>query len=173
MLFKSQGGNNEWRLNKRALKKAIVLGLIIVVILSVTNAFGISGTMPESGIEIKIEKEWKGYHCGYTEPLRVVIYTENQWEEIWKKVQVLRLPVPELPKIDFEKEMIIAVFMGTRSSGGYEIEIKNISKTEKEIVVGVEEKEPSPDSLRTMALTSPYHVVIVKRSSLPVRFQSL
>ena len=154
-------------MTRSRLQNIKVLGGITVLLLGIQTAYAVSG------IKLKIEKEWKGYHCGYTEPLRVVIYTENQWDEIWKKVQVLRLPVPELPKIDFGKEMVIAVFMGTRSSGGYEIEIKNISKTEKEIVVGVEEKEPSSDSLRTMAVTSPYHLVIVKRSSLPVRFQSL
>ena len=35
----------------------------------------------------------------------------------------------------------------------------------------VEETEPSPESLQTMALTQPYHVVVVKRSPLSVRFR--
>ena len=120
---------------------------------------------------IGVEKEWKGYHCGYTKAARLIVKTEDRWKEVWGKVHRLRLPQQELPKIDFQKEMVIAVFMGERKSGGYEIEIREIIKTEKEIVVQVEEKEPSPESLRTMALTQPYHIVVVKKSPLPVRFQ--
>lgn len=121
--------------------------------------------------EIKIRQQWKGLYCGYREPTRLVIKTEDQWREVWEKLRFLRLPRPELPKIDFEKEMVVAVFMGECTSGGYSIEIINIIRTEEEIVVVVEEKEPLPESLRTMALTQPYHVVVVKRSPLPVRFR--
>ena len=88
-------------------------------------------------------------------------------------MNVLRLPRPELPKIDFEKEMVVAIFMGERSSGGYEIEIINIIKTEKQIVIEVEEEEPPPESLRTMALTQPYHIVVIKRYTRPVVFSKL
>jgi len=86
-------------------------------------------------------------------------------------VYLLRLPKPAVPKIDFEKEMVIAVFMGERKSGGYEIKITKIIKTEKEIVVEVEEKEPPRESLQSMALTQPYHIAVIKSSPLPVRFQ--
>ncbi len=149
------------------------LGMIIVLLLGIQTAYAVSGTTPKiATIRLKIEKQWKGNHSGYTKATRLVIYTQNQWKEVWEKINSLRLPKPELPNIDFKKKMVIAVFMGERQSGGYDIEIIDIFKKEKEIVVVVDEKEPSPDSLQTMALTSPYHVVIVKRSSLPVRFQN-
>lgn len=160
-------------MNKRRWEKAVVLGMLIAVFLQSKNTFAISGVIPETGAKVKIEKEWKGYNCGYYEPSRVVIYTEDQWKEIWEKVHALRLPRPQLPKIDFEKKMVVAVFMGNRSSGGYEIEIIKISKTEKEIVVEVKEKEPPPESLQTMVLTQPYHIVVIKKSLLPVKFQYL
>ncbi|MFV1951057.1 MAG: protease complex subunit PrcB family protein [Nitrospinota bacterium] len=118
-------------------------------------------------------KEWKGYYSAYTEPLKLVIKTEEQWKEVWTKVHALQFPEPELPKIDFEKDMIIAVFMGERRSGGFSIEIKNIVKTDKEVVVEVEERRPDPGSIVTMALTRPYHMLVVKTSSLPLRFQYL
>lgn len=152
-----------------------VLSLVMVVVLALGTqmTYGLSGLAPDTGIKLKIERQWKGNYCGYTKATRSVIYTEEEWRDAWEKINILRLPKPELPKIDFEKEIVIAVFMGERLSGGYSIEIINILKTEKEIVVVVEEKEPPPESLKTMALTSPYHIAIIKRSVLPVRFQSL
>jgi hypothetical protein len=156
---------------KRKSEIATVWGVLVAALLPITNTFALSGMMPETGRKVRIEEEWKGYYCNYAKAAKIVIYTADQWKEIWEKAQTLRLPKPELPKIDFAKKMAIAVFMGHRSSGGYEIEIVNISKTEKEIVVEVREREPPPGSPRTMALTQPYHIVVFKRYPLPVRFQ--
>ena len=165
----------------KVFKKTIIFGIAIIIVLSIqTVALPLSlkskienrkSIKPEPSIKIKMEKEWKGYHCGYTEPSRLVIKTEDIWKDVWAKVYAFQLPKPKLPKIDFEKDMIIAVFMGERRSGGFSIEIKKIIKTDKEIVVEVEEREPDPGSIVTMALTQPYHIVVVRISSLPLRFQ--
>ena len=159
-------------MSKKNLKRVIVFGIAITIILLSENTFPLSGTIPETGVNIKIQKEWKGFHSDYREATSLVIKTEEQWKEVWERVHLLRLPRPELPKIDFQKEMVIAVFMGERSSGGYSIEIIKITKTAKEIVVVVKGKEPPPGSLRTMVLTQPFHIAVVKGFSLPVRFQN-
>jgi len=148
-----------------------LLGVLIVVFSFAGSILVCGDTALQTGETITIQQEWKGYHCGYTEPSTLVIQTEDGWKEVWQRVHRLRLPRPELPQIDFQKEMIIAVFMGKRSSGGYDIEIVRITETREEILVDVKEKEPPPGSLRTMALTQPYHIVVIRRSPLPVRFQ--
>jgi len=159
-------------MDKKILIRGVVPVVIVVaIVLNVEECCALSKEKQEVKKTIGVEKEWKGYHCGYTKAARLVIKTEDRWKEVWGKVHRLRLPQQELPKIDFQKEMVIAVFMGERKSGGYEIEIRKIIKTEKEIVVEVEEKEPSPESLQSMALTQPYHIVVVKSSPLPVKFQ--
>lgn len=160
-------------MKRRMLKKAAFLGVTIALILFSKNTSAQPGTRPETAVEIKILQEWKGTYSSYPNSSRLLIKTEDQWQEVWEKVHALRLPCPELPEISFEKKMAIAVFMGTRRSGGYEIMIKKITKKEKEIIVEVEEKEPPPESLRTMALAQPYHIVVIKRPLLPIRFQDL
>jgi len=145
--------------------------IVFAIILNVEERCALSKEKEEVKKAIGVEQEWKGYHCGYTKAARLLIKTEGRWKEVWEKVHHRRLLKPELPKVNFPKEMVIAVFMGERRSGGYEIKIRKIIKTEKEIVVEVEEKEPSSEFLRTMALTQPYHIVAIKTSSLPVRFQ--
>ena len=159
-------------MDKKILIRGVVPVVIVVAILSnVEECCALSKEKEVVKKTIGVEKEWKGYHCGYTKAARLVIKTEDRWKEVWRKVHLLRLPKPAVPKIDFQKEMVIAVFMGERKSGGYKIEIKKIVKTEKDIVVEVEEKEPSPESFQSMALTQPYHIVVVKSFPLPVRFQ--
>jgi hypothetical protein len=56
-------------------------------------------------------------------------------------------------------------------SSDLEIEITKIEERKEEIVVEVEEKEPPPDAIRTMTLTQPYHLIVIKRSPFPVKFQ--
>ena len=145
--------------------------VLFATILFIQNIFGLSGITAEIRAEIKVEKEWKGNHCGYTEPERLVVKTKDQWMEVWRKMHRLRLSTPELPLIDFKKEMVIAVFMGERKTGGYEIEIIRVTQKESKIFVEVEEKEPPSDSVQTMVLTQPYHLIVIPKPSLPVTFQ--
>ena len=150
--------------------RAIVFGSIATLALGGQMiCISSAGTVPAKAIGI--EREWRGSSSGYTESTQLVVRTEARWADVWAKLHQRRLPRPELPPIDFEREMALAVCMGERPSGGYAIQILDVLRAEETIVVQVEETEPSPESLQTMALTQPYHVVVVKRSPLPVRFQ--
>ncbi len=150
--------------------RAIVFGSIATLALGgQMTCISSAGTVPAKAIGI--EREWRGSSSGYTESTQLVVRPEARWADVWAKLHQRRLPRPELPPIDFELEMALAVCMGERPSGGYAIQILDVLRAEETIVVQVEETEPSPESLQTMALTQPYHVVVVKRSPLPVRFQ--
>jgi len=160
------------RMESEIFQQRPLFGIVIfATILFIENILGLSGIMSETRAEIKVEKEWQGNHCGYTEPERLVIKKEDLWRGVWGKMHRFLVPRPELPVINFEKEMVIAVFMGERKTGGYEIEIIRITEGEKKLIVEVEEKEPPSDSVQTMALTQPYHLIVIPKSSLPVRFQ--
>ena len=159
-------------MDKRIFKMS-VLGVLSIVIAMILNGYGVSalpGSGEEAIMEVEIKGEWKSYHSGYTEPARLVIETEGEWKEVWEKVVDFQIPKPKLPEVDFETDMIIAVFMGEQRTGGYSIDITRIIKKEEEIVVQVEEKHPDPDLLVTMALTQPYHMVVIQKSRFPVRF---
>lgn len=157
----------------RKIKQAIVsLGPAAAVMLLCSRGPFIFSEMDQNApASIEIEKEWEGYHSGSLSPTRMVISTPAQWKEIWEKIQSREFPIPDAPEIDFNKNMVLAVFMGEQKSGGYEIRITKIIKTEDNILVEVLEKKPSPDSFSAMALTSPYHAVLIKKYSLPVKFQ--
>lgn len=157
-------------MNIGEIAKTSFLGIVLAFLPFCANNFAPSGTEPVGDINIKIEREWKGYYCGYTEPSQFVGINEDQWMAVWGKVHSFQIPQPQLPKVDFEKEMVIGVFMGVQKSGGYDIVIKKIIKREEEIAVVVEKREPPFDSIQTMALSQPYHIAVIKRFALPVSF---
>lgn len=59
----------------------------------------------------------------------------------------------------------ITIAMGERSTGGYEISIKNIKIKEEKVVIYVEEKSPAPTDRVTEAFT--YPTVQVEFNKMP------
>ncbi len=66
---------------------------------------------------------------------------------------------------DFKDYFTIAAMMGLRGKTGPEIEIKNISRINNTVNVTVRMYEPTAGAA---AMSSPYHIVIVKRELLPL-----
>ena len=65
--------------------------------------------------------------------------------------------------IDFEEKTVIAVFLGSRPTGGYSAEVKKIIKKEDKIVVNVQETRPGESCKVIMAVTYPYDAVLVEK----------
>ncbi len=66
---------------------------------------------------------------------------------------------------DFNEHFIIAAMMGLKTKTGPEIEIINISMIKNTVNVTVRTYEPTAGGA---AMSSPYHIVIVKRELLPM-----
>ncbi len=65
------------------------------------------------------------------------------------------------PVIDFSRQRVVGVFMGRQSSGGYDVEVTALERRGDELHLRVVRRSPAPGQPVTMALTSPYHVVVV------------
>lgn len=74
-----------------------------------------------------IEKDqWLGSQCGITLPTQAVFRTTASWEKFWNLALLpYNRKMPPVPAIDFEKEMVIGVFMGSKDNPGYQITIKD------------------------------------------------
>lgn len=72
--------------------------------------------------------------------------------------------------IDFDKEIILFVFAGKKSTGGYRVEIDRVStphpNNKKDDIVEATTYSPEPYSLNIFAITSPWVQVKIKRSDL-------
>lgn len=122
--------------------------------------------------DFKILKEWKGHQSGVQKATQLVVKDAKTWAELWDKVHASVSPKPELPQIDFDKHMVLAVFMGTRRTGGYAIQITDIhyDKQADKLVVRVKETSPPPGSIVIQVITHPFHIVVIPKSDKPVQF---
>ncbi|MFP4012359.1 MAG: protease complex subunit PrcB family protein [Spirochaetaceae bacterium] len=116
----------------------------------------------------------RGAHAAQQEHLLARADTELTFKKLWRRVARTRVPEPGPPAIDFDRETVVAVFAGQRSTGGYSVEIDAVCRTpeagsessaaasEAVLHLCYTEYEPAEDAMVTMALTSPYVVVAVE-----------
>lgn len=121
--------------------------------------------------KIEIIRVAGGNYCGIEQGKNIVINRKEEWNALWKKLHHGFYPQPALPDIDFSRETILAVFMGTRSTGGYSIEISNIKEHEGKITAIIETESPEPGEMVTMALSQPYHIVKINIAEKDIEFK--
>lgn len=105
-------------------------------------------------------------------------------EQDLRRTGVARL-IPAGTRVDFNHEMIVAVFMGDQPSGGYGLVITSVERTmlprpminppppaQYALTVAVQERRPAPGSIQPSIMTSPYHVVKLARSKDRVAFRA-
>lgn len=107
----------------------------------------------------------QGTQSGLTLAKHLVITSAEDWQELWHVHS--NKPVP---KIDFTKEMVIAVFLGEYPTGGYQVEVHSLEKTTTALQVVLTIHSPAADAARSMALSQPFVMIKTARISLPVQF---
>jgi PrcB C-terminal len=119
-------------------------------------------TMPEPPVTIG-----KGDQSNVDEGKTVTVRTEAEWTRLWQQHN----PDRQRPAIDFSKQMIVGVFMGSRNSAGFAVEIISAPDADGVITVHYHETIPARGSVTAQVITSPYHLVSVPKSASTVKFQ--
>lgn len=112
----------------------------------------------------------EGSYGGEKTKKQITIKTQSAWQNEWTAMKRGESPTPTLPLVDFDRYMLVAVFMGERNTGGHGIAMTKITETNTGLVVAVNEVSPGNGCMVTQALTQPYHVVQIPKSNKPVTF---
>jgi hypothetical protein len=102
-------------------------------------------------------------------PRTVVAKTQPEWEALWK----IHAPSREMPKVDFEREMVVAVFAGSRNTAGYSLQIVGAEEQGDALVVRYRETAPRPAAILAQVVTFPHQIVAIPRYAGTVRFEKL
>jgi hypothetical protein len=109
----------------------------------------------------------KGAVSDVTEPREVVVRTEVEWTDVWRSHAG---PGRETPAVDFGASMVIGVFLGARTTGGYAVEITSVEPDGAGVVVKYTESTPERGAMLAQVITAPFHLVSVATADGPVRF---
>lgn len=109
----------------------------------------------------------KGALSNADEALNTVARTAGEWTALWKKHDYDK----PAPPVDWSKEMVVAVFMGSRPSAGYAVEIVAAEERGGELVVKYRATRPAPGTVSAQILTAPYHIAAVPKHPGAVKFE--
>jgi hypothetical protein len=100
---------------------------------------------------------------------QVTVRDRDEWASFWST----HAPGRPAPSVDFAREMVVGVFMGTRPTAGFGVEIVGYRDSADGIVVQYRERAPARGAITAQVIVSPYHLVVVPRRSGPVSFEKL
>lgn len=100
----------------------------------------------------------------------VIMRDADSFRQLWQAHSGLN---DNVPTVAFEREMVVAIFMGEQPTGGYSLNISGIEETPTELVVRYQEKRPSSDQMVIQMLTAPAHWVAIPKRDTPIRFEAV
>src|SRR4030095_2763552 len=114
----------------------------------------------------------RGSRSGIRESLQTVARSQSEWEALWQKHGSAQSNPPSLPPVDFGNEIVVAIFLGEKPSGGYGIEIIGAEPSDGAVIISFNEKGPRPGDIQIQAFTQPFHIVrIANHRTEEVKFR--
>ena len=111
----------------------------------------------------------RGPRSGTEEYQEVVARTDAEWQALWST-----LPLNQAaPKVNFENTMVAAIFVGTRPTSGYSVEIVGARTDGDTLVIQYAEGRPATGTMTAQVMTTPYAVAGVPMHAGPVRFEKV
>jgi hypothetical protein len=111
----------------------------------------------------------KGAQSFVDTPRQITARTPEEWAAAWK----LHAPSRPVPAVDFTHDMVVGVFLGSRSTAGYSVEIVGVESQPEGLVVRYRETAPARSAITAQIITSPYHLVAVPKQAGAVRFEKV
>lgn len=109
----------------------------------------------------------RGDQSGVDLERQVVVHTAAEWTALWRQ----HAPGQPAPAVDFAKETVIAVFLGSRNTAGYAVEIVSAEAEQGSLIVRYRQRAPSPDAITAQIITTPFQIVAIPKATGDVRFQ--
>jgi protease stability complex PrcB-like protein len=100
---------------------------------------------------------------------QVVARTVPEWTTLWRQ----HSPDRPRPSVDFAREMVAGVFLGSRPSAGFAIDIVSARDDHGALIVRYRETTPPPGAIAAQVITSAYCIVALPRRDGDVRFERL
>jgi uncharacterized membrane protein len=116
-----------------------------------------------------VETIAKGDGSRVVEARRFVVRDAQSFAAIWSAHAGADA---EVPQIDFDRRMVVAVFAGQRPTPGFDVDIAATRREGGALVVVVNEAQPDPRLAVAQVIVSPFHVVSIPRDDGEVRFNT-
>ena len=101
------------------------------------------------------------------EARQMVARNQTEWAALWRE----HAGTKPAPKVDFETATVVAVFLGSRMSGGFSAEITGTHMQGAALVVDWAERRPGRDMVAAQVITSPAAIAAIPKFTGEIRFE--
>jgi hypothetical protein len=110
----------------------------------------------------------KGDQSNIEDAKQVLVRTDAELRQLWQQ----HAPDRAAPKIDFSREMLVAVFLGSRPNAGFSTAIVSATAAAGVLMVRYTETRPASGLVAAQILTFPYHIVAIPKADVKdVKFE--
>ena len=102
-------------------------------------------------------------------PHQVTARSTEEWAKLWREHAGER----DRPSVDFGRDMVVGVFLGSRPTAGFGVQIVGAREDHGTLVVQYRETRPPGGSVAAQVLTSPYQLVTLPKRTGDVRFEKI
>ena len=85
----------------------------------------------------------RGANSQIMDARQAVIQDDNDWRALWRD----HAGGAPAPAVDFTRFTVIGLFVGSRSSAGYSVEIRSVTTRNGETIVEYVERQPAADAI--------------------------
>jgi len=125
--------------------------------------------------------------CGIWDRRRMVIRDRETWGDVWTQIysspvsfswagpgsERIRTVPPPPPEIDFSRNMLLVVTMGSAPNGGYAITVDGVFEHANQLEVVVRNTSPGRSCFTLQMVTSPVDIVELEKREGSVIFRDL
>jgi hypothetical protein len=119
------------------------------------------------GVPVKFTTIDRGQQSNIDEPRQVIVRTAAEWTALWKQ----HAGDHPRPTVDFSTSTVVGVFLGSRPTGGYDVEVTGIEKDGSDLIVTWREQRPDRGAMLSQVLTMPFHLVSTDKHTGQVKFK--
>jgi hypothetical protein len=159
-------------------------GLLVLALLAVAlpgclraGTEGINAGAPSSAPGALVEEPFRtleaGWSSGVKGEVRSVITNETEWGAFWSAHQADSTPPQPPPRVDFSRERVVAVFLGTTPNTCWAVRVANVTTDPAagKTTVDFTTYTPGASQACLLALSQPHHVVAIPRGATQVVFR--
>ena len=149
------------------MKNVIFLILTLIIVNSSCKSTSTTNTKqkltPNQYVEIL-----SGSHSNFEKKSFMAIESMEELDSIYSILNKTITPKHKIPKVNFDKEIVVGLFMGTKSSGGYAIKIDHIQSDGNFTAIFINETKPT--GMATSVITQPFYLARINKPTKPIRF---
>ena len=114
-----------------------------------------------------------GDNGGFKTNTNLVISTQEEFLKIWDQAFAYYMNKETAPSIDFEKNVVLLVALGQKTSGGHTIKVSSVVETKDSTIVNILKTSPGKSCMTAEVITYPYQIVQIEKPIKNIQFSAI